>query len=133
LTTLYVLMVAIDQHLIAGRAPIFNQTFGGFAFLIAALICAVWFYSRSEDREVPERALLIPVILVAANILAIIAFSLEAHDYFEDTIRRTHAIDEKLRDLQLAQQLSLSVVWTIYGGAMLVVGIWRRNRLLRVM
>src|SRR5207253_1751691 len=78
LTTLYVLMVAIDQHLIAGRTPIFNQTFGGFAFLIAALVCAVWFYSRSEDREVPERALLIPVILVAANILAIIAFSLEA-------------------------------------------------------
>jgi len=35
--------------------------------------------------------------------------------------------------LRLAEQLSLSVVWTIYGGVLLTVGILRRNRLLRMM
>ena len=37
------------------------------------------------------------------------------------------------RDLRLAQQLSLSVIWALYGGAMLAYGVARRNRLLRVM
>jgi uncharacterized membrane protein len=39
----------------------------------------------------------------------------------------------RLADLKLAQQLSISVVWTVYGGGMLTFGIARRSRLLRLM
>jgi uncharacterized membrane protein len=40
---------------------------------------------------------------------------------------------DKITNLQLAQRLSLSMVWMVYGGAMLVIGLWRRNKLLRMM
>jgi uncharacterized membrane protein len=133
LTTFQVLFTALNRHFIDGRAPVFNQTFGAFAFLIAALVCAVWYYSRAEGMGETEHTLIIPVLIAAANFLAILALSLEAHDYFEATIRRSRPTDENLRDLHLAQQLSLSVVWALYGGAMLVFGIWRQHRLLRIM
>jgi uncharacterized membrane protein len=69
---------------------------------------------------------------IVGNILAIIALSTEANGYFEANMREL--IDsERVSDLQLARQLSLSVIWAIYGGVMLTVGIIRRNRLLRVM
>ena len=35
--------------------------------------------------------------------------------------------------MRLAKQLSLSVIWAIYGGALFVVGLVRRSRLLRIM
>src|SRR5205085_1117011 len=40
---------------------------------------------------------------------------------------------ESLRDLRLAQQLWLTVVWTVYGGALLTIGLIRRRPLLRLM
>jgi uncharacterized membrane protein len=137
LTTIKVLTLDLSRSFLAGgadeRALVFNQTFAASVFLIAALACAAWFYARAEDINEGERALIIPVMIAAANLLAIIALSFEAHDYFEVMRWRSSATAERLRELQRAQQLSLSVVWTVYGGAMLVIGIWRRNRLLRVM
>ncbi|HEX7314127.1 MAG TPA: DUF2339 domain-containing protein, partial [Pyrinomonadaceae bacterium] len=38
-----------------------------------------------------------------------------------------------LRDVELAKQLSLSVVWAVYGAGLLLVGRVRRSRLLRLM
>ena len=112
---------------------IFNQTFGAFALLIGALSCAVWAYARGENVSDDERSNLIPVLVTSANLLAIIAFSLEGLGYYAVKMRADGLTMEQLANLRLAQQLSISVVWTIYGGAMLTVGIARRSKLLRVM
>jgi uncharacterized membrane protein len=112
---------------------IFNQTFGAFAFVIAALASGVWFYARSEEARAKDGDALVPVIIAIANILAIIGLSAEASGYFKAQMETGGVLGETFRDLKFARQLSLSVVWTIYGGAMLTVGILRSNRLLRWM
>ena len=76
---------------------------------------------------------MLPVLVTSANLLAIIAFSLEALGYYAVKMRATGLQPDQLANLKLAQQLSISVVWAIYGGAMLTIGIARRSKLLRVM
>ena len=80
-----------------------------------------------------------PVATVAANLLAIIALSAQAAGYYDVKIGRQGAaagsneFAGRLRDLELAKQLSLSVVWALYASGLLVAGRVRRLRLLRVM
>jgi uncharacterized membrane protein len=112
---------------------IFNQTFGAFVPLIAALAVGAWFYARASDIEAWERATALTAITITANVLAIIALSLEANGYFSAAISRVSDGNEELRNLTLAKQLSLSVIWALYAGAMLAVGFWRSNRLVRLM
>ena len=83
------------------------------------------------------------VAIVAANVLAIIALSAQAAGYYEakiaEELRRTGTAaltsdgTPILRNLELAKQLSLSVVWALYASGLLVAGRIRRLRLLRVM
>jgi uncharacterized membrane protein len=116
------------------RAPwhtlIFNETFAAFALLILALSLSLWFYSRAENRE---RPLIVPYIVGVVNVLAIVALSTEVLGYFGKNLRAGGISEDQIRNLHLARQLWLSLVWAIYGGAMLTVGIARRSKLLRVM
>jgi uncharacterized membrane protein len=112
------------------HAPVFNHTFMAFALLVAAYALAVRLYARSE-RAVEERSV-VPVLVVVANLLALLALSAEAAGYFES--RMASGTDAaRLRDLRLAKELSLSVVWALYGTGLLLVGRVRRSRLLRLM
>jgi uncharacterized membrane protein len=127
---LKVLMVDLNFYDAPWHTSIFNQTFAAFGLLIAALSAGARLYSRSEGIEEQERKIILPALIVSANILAIIALSAEASGFFA---RRIAMGGVELRDLRLARQLSLSVIWAVYGGAMLTVGIVRRHRLLRIM
>jgi uncharacterized membrane protein len=135
LTIAAVKVLAVDSHFYdsAFHKLVFNQTFGAFALLIGALACAVRFYARAENLDDYERSNIVPVLVTAANLLAIVALSLEALGHYTVKMRASGLGPSTLADLKLAQQLSISVVWTIYGGAMLAVGIARRSKLLRVM
>jgi uncharacterized membrane protein len=133
LAVLKVIMADAGYYAAVWHTPIFNQTFASFALLIAALSAGAWFYARAEGVDESERAIALPVITVAANLLAIIALSLEARGYFEAGIRERGEAFGELRNLQLGARLSLSVIWALYGGAMLMAGIWRRSPVLRVM
>jgi uncharacterized membrane protein len=115
------------------HALVFNQTFGAFVPLIAALAIGAWFYARAEGIDEWERATVTTAIIITANVLAIIALSLEANGYYSAAISRLGGDNEELRNLTLAKQLSLSVIWAVYAGAMLAVGFRRSNRLLRLM
>lgn len=131
-TTVKLFMVDLKYYDAVGRALIFNPTFAAFALLVAATAFGVWLYSRNEQIEEGERSLMIQALTIAGNLLAIIALSAEASGYYEARIDSL-TTGEPSSDLRLAQQLSLSLVWIVYGGGMLTIGIIRRNRLLRVM
>jgi uncharacterized membrane protein len=83
------------------------------------------------------------VAIVAANVLAIVALSAQASGYYEAKIAQElqHSGVEfwpddfpaPLRNLALAKQLSLSVVWGLYASGLLIAGQVRRLVLLRVM
>lgn len=113
--------------------PLFNQTFASFAFLIAAMACGAFYYSQADSISERERTAMIGVLVGAANIFAIIAFSAEAVGYFDKQLSAATNDSDALRDVELAKQLSLSMIWMIYGGVMLTLGIIRGNALLRWM
>ena len=117
----------------AWHLPLVNQTFAAFVAFVAALWYAARLYTRSGKIDEAERRSVVNVIIVTANLYAIVALSLEATGYYEKLIRAGALADTDTRDLRLAQGLSLSLVWTLYGGAMLLYGHRRANRLLRIM
>jgi uncharacterized membrane protein len=112
---------------------VFNQTFAGFSLLVAALACAVAFYSRADKVAEPERTTAVKALTVVANLFAVIGLSAEAVGHFGQLMGAGGVASEKMIALELAQRLSLSVVWMVYGGAMLAIGFWRGNKLLRIM
>ncbi|MEK6279701.1 MAG: DUF2339 domain-containing protein [Acidobacteriota bacterium] len=121
---------------------IFNRTMGVFAVFVAALWLIVRTYARSNEAFEEEPAVC-QVAIVAANVLAIIALSAQAAGYYEAKIAEefvrageaalTADATTSLRNLELAKQLSLSVVWAVYASGLFVAGRIRRLRLLRVM
>jgi uncharacterized membrane protein len=132
LTTLKVLVVDLTFYADAWRVPVFNQTFTAFALLVAAYGFAARLYARSDKLREGERAV-VPALVVAANVLAVVALSAEAFGYFDSKLAAAAGDAARVRDLELAKQLSLSVVWALYGGGLLLAGRVRRAQLLRVM
>jgi uncharacterized membrane protein len=128
-------VLSIDIRFAAtpGHTPVFNKTFGAFIVLVAGLGFSLWLFSRSEGFDKKERAIIRNGMTIAVNLLAIIGLSAEAYGFFEWRIMVPELSSDERLEMQLAQKLSLSVVWAIYGGAMLLYGIWHENRLLRRM
>lgn len=124
------------------HALVFNRTLIIFAVFVAALWLIVQAYARSGE-AFEEKSAVRPVAIVVANVLAIVALSTQAAGYYEAKIAEelgragVAALASNgspgLRNLELAKQLSLSVVWALYASGLLVVGRIRRLRLLRVM
>jgi uncharacterized membrane protein len=112
------------------HSPIFNHTFMAFALVVAACAAVVRLYARGRDAV--EADAVLPVLIVGANLLALVALSAEAVGFFEAR-SMPGADDAARRDLMLAKQLSLSVVWALYGAGLLLVGSARRARLLRLL
>jgi uncharacterized membrane protein len=131
LATIKVLTVDLAFYAAPWHVPVLNQTFMAFALLVASYALAARLYARGAGAGEEERAAL-PVLVVVANVLAVVALSAEAAGYF-DAGRVALTDTGRLRDLVLARQLSLSVVWALYGAGLLVVGRVRRLRLLRLM
>jgi len=112
---------------------VFNPTFGAFALVVAAMSLAVLCYARSDEVGSSERGVVVPILITAANIVSIIALSAEAYGHYSGLLTKDGLAQVDIENLHLARNLSLSVIWTVYGGGMLMAGIWRRRFLLRVM
>ncbi|MDQ3754521.1 MAG: DUF2339 domain-containing protein [Acidobacteriota bacterium] len=128
-----ILLVDATYYNALWHVPLFNQTFAAFALYIFALAIVYFLYERDGQTEAAEHEAVTTAITIVAHVLAIIALSLEAVGHFEKLIRLSVAVANERRDLRLARQLSLSVIWAVYGGALLVFGLVRRHQLLRVM
>ena len=121
---------------------VFNRTLASFAIFVAALWLIVRTYARSGE-AFGEARVVRPIATVAANVLAIVALSAQAAGYYEARIFEelngaTAAASgfngfEGQRNLELAKQLSLSVVWALYACGLFVAARVRHLRLLRVM
>jgi uncharacterized membrane protein len=144
LATIKVFVLDLSFYAAPWHTPVFNQTFAGFALLVAAYALTVWLYARTGRIGEDDRGV-VPILVVIANVLALVALSAEAAGYFQSRVAAelsgtgtgfehvTPELKTRLRDLELAKQLSLSVMWALYGGALLVAGRVWRVRLLRLM
>ena len=134
LTLATVKLITVNAHYFddPGHTLFFNKTFFAFAALVAALFIGRHFYSRkSEGIDPQETSVAYNILTVAANIFAVAALTLESYGYFSPS--RNAEIVEGMRDYILSQRLSLSIIWMLYGGAMLVAGLARSRKLLRLM
>lgn len=114
---------------------LFNERFGTYLILIAGLGACLWFAVTSlnfspntsvragfppSDSNRAEAALL----SIAINFFALLALTQEFWDYFGGGPRN-------LGSNSLAQHLSVSVLWTVYAGILLLIGMQRQWPLLR--
>lgn len=130
LASVKVLVVDLTFFDAAWHTPIFNHTFMAFALVVGAFAAIVRLYAR--DRSAGEAESILPVLIVGANVLALVALSAEAVGFFE--ARAVAGADAAgLREVALSKQLSLSVVWALYGAGLLLAGRARRARLLRLL
>jgi uncharacterized membrane protein len=113
------------------HVPLLNQTCMAFALLVAAYAFAVRLYRGAAPAPDDGESAVIPVLVVAGNLLAVVALSAEAFGYF--AVHAGELAGGKPRDMYLAQQLSLSLVWALYGGGLLLFGYLKENRLLRLL
>jgi uncharacterized membrane protein len=123
----------------AWHALVLNRTLAAFAMFVAVLWLIARTYARS-GAAFEEASAVRRVATVAANLLAIVALSAQAAGYYEAKIAEelsrggaTALGSGRLRNLALAKQLSLSVVWGLYASGLLIAGRVRRLRVLRVM
>jgi uncharacterized membrane protein len=96
-----------------------NARFIGGAAVVVAAYLAAWALSKTEGLEIVR-----PALLLVANLLTLIVVSLDLWDYFGRVWQGP--------EHGSAQQLSLSIFWSLYALAVLAVGIWRRVRSVRL-
>ena len=133
-TACKVLAVDLDFASAPWHMMLFNPTFAAFSLVVISLGLASYFYARAGAAEdLTEREKALPTLVIAANLLALVALSAEASSYFGRQLGAENLSEGRWQDLRLAQQLSLSVIWMLYGAGLLLFGRLRHNRLLRVM
>lgn len=113
--------------------PILNERVLAFLFGIAALYVTGYLLWREKKAGGTTRSLH-PVFLVAANFFTILVLSLEFWNYFgKQLIGLTPMTDSaRIALLHNAQNLSLTAVWAVYAVVLLVIGIIRRWRSVRL-
>ena len=103
---------------------IMNGRFGTYAAVVACYIAACMFAIEAKNEVGDNEKLWFGVLAVAANVCALVAFSLEVWDYFGRT--RAFSLERTF-----AQSLGLSLLWTIYAVILIAIGFARKSSLLR--
>ena len=88
--------------------------------VIVAVSFSAWLLWRQRDFLDPRERVCLPLLLAAANVLMVWILSLEALRFF-DIREEVHGTN-----LESAKQLSLTILWAVYGVAVIVVGIIRQ-------
>jgi uncharacterized membrane protein len=126
-----VLALAIVRLVVADSASettlIFNPRFGLFLLTIAvaALLVHVWLQRHDEQSRQWAGG-----VVIAINLLALLALSLEIQDYFRPQLLSAF-LGEPWRAVNTAKAFTYSALWMLYGTALMVVGFWKREAFLR--
>jgi len=105
--------------------PILNERFLAYLVGIAALYLSAYLLWRERER-VPDWAAFAATFLVAANFFTLWLLSFEVWDYFDTRTLMTG------RAIRSAQNISLTALWAVYAVILLVIGIARRWRVVRL-
>jgi uncharacterized membrane protein len=133
LTLAIIRLVLIDNY--QTDRLILNARFLTYMVAIAILGGIVWAGSRyAYKKEMP----LIHMSAIGLNVLALIALTLEAADYFSRQLQllqsngyMSYGYDQKVHDLMLGQNFTFSAIWLVYGAALMAVGFWQKSALVR--
>ncbi len=97
-----------------------------FTYLVAiAVLAAIAYYGRrfASEREM----VFVDVAVVCVNLLALIALTLEAGDYFNRQLPLRRYDAAFYHDIALARGFTYSAIWLIYGAVLMFIGFWKRS------
>jgi uncharacterized membrane protein len=110
---------------------VFNARFATFLVAIAIMAGIVAAGNRfASEREKP----FIMLAGIALNVLALVALTSEANDYFSRQILLQYHqrnMYESIRQLEIARDFSFSAIWIVYGAALMIAGFWKRSAFVR--
>jgi uncharacterized membrane protein len=108
---------------------IFNARF--LTYLVAiAILAAIAYYGRQHAST--QEMVFINVAVVSANLLALIALTWEAYDYFDRQMLLSGGHNPGFyHDVALARGFTCSAIWLIYGAALMAFGLSQRSAFAR--
>lgn len=123
-------VIVIDSAFYAAwwHLPVINLTFMVYALLVAVLAFGAWLYGRTPSADVDEQRLVRPMLIVAANALALAALSLEVLGYYDRLLTTTAVQGPSTEIFEEGRIFTLALVWTIYATCAFLVGVWRGAR-----
>jgi uncharacterized membrane protein len=107
---------------------VFNMRFATYAVAIAVLGGIAVLGKRHAARA---EIIFLDAAVVGANLLALIALTLEASDYFDRRILSAGSFPGSYHQMDLARDFSYSAIWLVYGATLMVIGFQRRSALAR--
>ena len=120
-------LLVLDNFLT--QTLIFNSRFVSYLIAIA-IMGGIVYWGKSPDAEKENR--LVRIAGIALNLLALVALTLEAADFFSRQMSAQRVIETNAyRQFQLAQDFSYSAIWLVYGAVLMVLGFRRRSEFLR--
>lgn len=123
-------VLAAARLLVDSEAPqplILNPRFGLYLLAIAVLALLAY-YSAAEGGA--NNRLWAAAAVLALNVLAIVAMNCEVSDYFR-AVPGQRLSPVEWRSLETLRAFTYSAVWMLYGGALILVGFWKRSAFLR--
>ncbi len=103
---------------------VFNARFATYVVAIAVL-GAIAYYGRRYASE--HEMVFIYIAVVGLNVLALIALTWEASDYFDRQLLSGHNNATHYHEVWLARGFTYSAIWLIYGAGLMTVGFWKRT------
>src|SRR5882672_1649214 len=107
---------------------VFNARFATYAVAIAVLGGIAIFGKRHASEQ---EMVFIRVAVVGVNLLALIALTWEASDYFNRQLTSRVSVIPNYPQFSLARDFSYSAIWLIYGAALMTIGFRRRSAFVR--
>jgi uncharacterized membrane protein len=115
---------------------IFNMRMATYAVAVAVLGTVAWYAAQRSDEAATTVA---AVAVVALNILALIALSREASDYYSREIATVvppfqtpggyQTVDLHRNDIE--RDFTYSALWMAYGAFLMIIGFFRRSSFVR--
>ena len=113
-----------------------NSRMAAHAVAISVLALVAWYGLRRKDDTGRGGAAL---AIIALNLLALIALSREAADYYSRALMNTRATPgvwnqeqwANTRNIGIARDFTFSALWMGYGAMLMLVGFWKRSAFVR--
>jgi hypothetical protein len=114
-----------------GSLPVFNLRF--LTLAVAVLAIAVHFFWQRKWGEMPFSGAMPMVLTLTVAVLLFELVTVEVGDWFDRLIQEADQADKKRIGTLLNQkQMSLSIAWLLYSLGLMVTGLMRKNKLLRL-
>jgi uncharacterized membrane protein len=119
-------LLAYDQF--QAQTVVFNARFATYVVAIAILAGIATMGKRyASEKEKP----LLPLAVVALNLLALIALTWEAADYFDRQLVLAANFWPHYHQISLVRGFTYSAIWLIYGAALMAIGFRTRSAFVR--